>query len=142
MTQYVVVAQGPYDDTMFIIFCVLFLLAAIFAVLSKIVSRPKYRIIGDFGKLVSCHQYEMAVRLIQGSDKKKLARELKRVMKDSIKKDKRGVLKQKSRYRVAYELYRLFVGELTVNQDILDTFKLSDDHAVIIEKITKIVKAG
>lgn len=48
MTQYVVVANGPYDDTMFIIFCVLFLLAAIFAVLSKIVSRPKYRIIGDF----------------------------------------------------------------------------------------------
>lgn len=83
----------------------------------------------------------MAVRLMQGSDKKRLARELKRVMKDAIKKDKRGVLKQKSRYRVAYELYRLFVGELTVKQDILDTFKLSDDHAVIIEKITKIVKA-
>jgi hypothetical protein len=62
-------------------------------------------------------------------------------MKDAIKKDKRGVLKQKSRYRVAYELYRLFVGELTVKQDILDKFKLSDDHAVIIEKITKIVKA-
>ena len=83
----------------------------------------------------------MAVRLLQGSDKKQLARELKRVMKDAIKKDKKGVLKQKSRYRVAYELYRLFVGELTVKQDILDTFKLSDDHAVIIEKITKIVKA-
>lgn len=142
MTQYVVVANGPYDDTMFIIFCVLFLLAAIFAVLSKIVSRPKYRIIGDFGKLVSCNQYEMAVRLMQGSDKKQLARELKRVMKDAIKRDKKGILKQKSRYRVAYELYRLFVGELTVKQDILDTFKLSDDHAVIIEKITKIVKAG
>jgi hypothetical protein len=79
---------------------------------------------------------------MQGSDKKQLARELKRVMKDAIKKDKKGIFKQKSRYRVAYELYRLFVGELTVKQDILDTFKLSDDHAVIIEKITKIVKAG
>lgn len=141
MTQYVVVANGPYDDTMFIIFCVLVLLAAIFAALSKIVSRPKYSILGDFGKLVSCHQYEMAVRLIQGSDKKKLARELKRVMKDAIKKDKRGILNQKSRYRFAYELYRLFVGEFTVKQDILDTFKLSDDHASIIEKLTKIVKA-
>lgn len=141
MTQYVVVANGPYDDTMFIIFCVLVLLAAIFAALSKIVSRPKYSILGDFGKLVSCHQYEMAVRLIQGSDKKKLARELKRIMKDAIKKDKRGILTQKSRYRFAYELYRLFVGELTVKQDILDTFKLSDDHASIIEKLTKIANA-
>lgn len=142
MTKYVVVANGPYDDTMFIIFCVLFLLAAIFAALSKIVSRPKYSILGDFGKMVSCNQYEMAVRLMQGSDKKTLARELKRVMKDAIKKDKRGILKQKSRYRVAYELYRLFVGELTVKQDILDNFKLSDDHSSIIENLTKIVKAG
>lgn len=50
MTQYVVVAQGPYDDTMFIIFCVLFLLAAICAVLSKIVSRPRNKILGDLGK--------------------------------------------------------------------------------------------
>jgi len=142
MTQYVVVANGPYDDTMFIIFCVLVVLAAIFAAISKIASRPKYSILGDFGKLVASCQYEMAVRLIQGSDKKKLARELKRIMKDAIKKDKKGILTQKSRYRFAYELYRLFVGELKVKQDILDQFKLIDEHAVIIEKLTKIVKAG
>lgn len=142
MTRYVVVANGPYDDYMFILTGILILLAGVFALLSKIVSRPRNKILGDVGKLIASQQYVMAAHVLQSSNKKQLARELNRIMKNAMKKDKKGILKQKSRYRLAYELYRLFVGELTVKQDILDTFKLSDDHAAIIEKLAKIVKAG
>lgn len=143
MTQYVVVANGPYDDTMFIIFCVLFLLAAIFAVLSKIVSRPRNKILSDVGKLIASQQYIMAAHVLQSSNKKQLARELKRIMKNAMKKDKKGIVSpgsitQRNRFRFAYELYLLFVGEVKVHQDFLDGSQLTEEHKYIIEKLKQI----
>lgn len=143
MTQYVVVAQGPYDDTMFIIFCVLFLLAAIFAALSKIVSRPRNKILGDVGKLIASQQYVMAAHVLQNSNKKQLARELKRIMKDAMKKDKKGIVRpgsitQRNRFRFAYELYLLFVGEVKVRQDFIDGSQLTEEHKYVIEKLKQI----
>lgn len=143
MTQYVVVAQGPYDDTMFIIFCVLVILAAIFAVLSKIVSRPRNKILGDVGKLIASQQYVMAAHVLQSSNKKQLARELKRIMKNAMKKDKKGIVSpgsitQRNRFRFAYELYLLFVGEVKVRQDFLDGSQLTEEHKYIIEKLKQI----
>ncbi|MBR6891892.1 MAG: hypothetical protein IKN15_01365 [Bacteroidaceae bacterium] len=143
MTQYVVVAQGPYDDTMFIIFCVLVVLAAIFAVLSKIVSRPRNKILGDVGKLIASQQYMMAAHVLQNSNKKQLARELKRIMKNAMKKDKKGIVSpgsitQRNRFRFAYELYLLFVGEVKVRQDFLDGSQLTEEHKYIIEKLKQI----
>lgn len=143
MTQYVVVAQGPYDDTMFIIFCVLVVLAAIFAVLSKIVSRPRNKILGDVGKLIASQQYMMAAHVLQNSNKKQLARELKRIMKNAMKKDKKGIVSpgsitQRNRFRFAYELYLLFVGEVKVRQDFLDWSQLTEEHKYIIEKLKQI----
>lgn len=143
MTQYVVVANGPYDDTMFIIFCVLFLLAAIFAALSKIVSRPRHKILSDVGKLIASQQYAMAVKRIQESNKKQLARELKYIMKNAMKKDKKGIVSpgsitQRNRFRFAYELYLLFVGEVKVRQDFLDGSQLAEEHKYIIEKLKQI----
>lgn len=143
MTQYVVVANGPYDDTMFIIFCVLVILAAIFAVLSKIVSRPRNKILGDVGKLIASQQYVMAAHVLQSSNKKQLARELKRIMKNAMKKDKKGIVSpgsitQRNRFRFAYELYLLFVGEVKVRQDFLDGSQLTEEHKYIIEKLKQI----
>lgn len=143
MTQYVVVAQGPYDDTMFIIFCVLVILAAIFAVLSKIVSRPRNKILGVVGKLIASQQYVMAAHVLQSSNKKQLARELKRIMKNAMKKDKKGIVSpgsitQRNRFRFAYELYLLFVGEVKVRQDFLDGSQLTEEHKYIIEKLKQI----
>lgn len=145
MTQYVVVAQGPYDDTMFIIFCVLVILAAIFAVLSKIVSRPRNKILGDVGKLIASQQYVMAAHVLQSSNKKQLARELKRIMKNAMKKDKKGIVSpgsitQRNRFRFAYELYLLFVGEVKVRQDFLDGSQLTEEHKYIIEKLKQIAQ--
>lgn len=143
MTQYVVVAQGPYDDTMFIIFCVLVILAAIFAVLSKIVSRPRNKILGDVGKLIASQQYVMAAHVLQSSNKKQLARELKRIMKNAMTKDKKGIVSpgsitQRNRFRFAYELYLMFVGEVKVRQDFLDGSQLTEEHKYIIEKLKQI----
>lgn len=143
MSQYVVVAQGPYDDTMFIIFCVLVILAAIFAVLSKIVSRPRNKILGDVGKLIASQQYVMAVHVLQSSNKKQLGRELKRIMKNAMAKDKKGIVSpgsitQRNRFRFAYELYLLFVGEVKVRQDFLDGSQLTEEHKYIIEKLKQI----
>lgn len=143
MTQYVVVAQGPYDDTMFIIFCVLVILAAIFAVLSKIVSRPRNKILGDVGKLIASQQYVMAAHVLQSSNKKQLARELKRIMKNAMSKDNKGIVSpgsitQRNRFRFAYELYLLFVGEVKVRQDFLDGSQLTEEHKYIIEKLKQI----
>lgn len=143
MTQYVVVAQGPYDDTMFIIFCVLVILAAIFALLSKIVSRPRNKILGDVGKLIDSQQYMAAAHVLQSSNKKQLARELKRIMKNAMAKDKKGIVSpgsitQRNRFRFAYELYLLFVGEVKVRQDFLDGSQLTEEHKYIIEKFKQL----
>jgi len=145
MTQYVVVANGPYDDTMFIIFCVLIILAAIFALLSKIVSRPRNKILGDVGKLIASQQYVSAAHVLQSSNKKQLARELKRIMKNAMKKDKKGIVSpgsitQRNRFRFAYELYLLFVGEVKVRQDFLDSSQLTEEHKYIIEKLKQITQ--
>lgn len=143
MTRYVVVAEGPYDDYMFIITGILILLAGVFALLSKIVSRPRNKILGDVGKLIASQQYVMAAHVLQSSNKKQLARELKRIMKNAMKKDKKGIVSpgsitQRNRFRFAYELYLLFVGEVKVRQDFLDGSQLTEEHKYIIEKLKQI----
>lgn len=143
MTRYVVVAEGPYDDYMFILTGILILLAGVFALLSKIVSRPRNKILGDVGKLIASQQYVMAAHVLQSSNKKQLARELKRIMKNAMKKDKKGIVSpgsitQRNRFRFAYELYLLFVGEVKVRQDFLDGSQLTEEHKYIIEKLKQI----
>lgn len=143
MTRYVVVADGPYDDYMFILTGILILLAGVFALLSKIVSRPRNKILGDVGKLIASQQYMMAAHVLQNSNKKQLARELKRIMKNAMKKDKKGIVNpgsitQRNRFRFAYELYLLFVGEVKVRQDFLDGSQLTEEHKYIIEKLKQI----
>lgn len=143
MTRYVVVANGPYDDYMFILTGILILLAGVVALLSKIVSRPRNKILGDVGKLIASQQYVMAVHVLQGSNKKQLGRELKRIMKNAMKKDKKGIVSpgsitQRNRFRFAYELYLLFVGEVKVRQDFLDGSQLTEEHKYIIEKLKQI----
>lgn len=143
MTRYVVVAEGPYDDYMFILTGILILLAGVFALLSKIVSRPRNKILGDVGKLIASQQYVMAAHVLQSSNKKQLSRELKRIMKNAMKKDKKGIVNpgsitQRNRFRFAYELYLLFVGEVKVRQDFLDGSQLTEEHKYIIEKLKQI----
>lgn len=143
MTRYVVVADGPYDDYMFILTGILILLAGVFALLSKIVSRPRNKILGDVGKLIASQQYMAAAHVLQNSNKKQLARELKRIMKNAMKKDKKGIVNpgsitQRNRFRFAYELYLLFVGEVKVRQDFLDGSQLTEEHKYIIEKLKQI----
>lgn len=143
MTRYVVVADGPYDDYMFILTGILILLAGVFALLSKIVSRPRNKILGDVGKLIASQQYLAAAHVLQNSNKKQLARELKRIMKNAMKKDKKGIVNpgsitQRNRFRFAYELYLLFVGEVKVRQDFLDGSQLTEEHKYIIEKLKQI----
>ena len=145
MTRYVVVAEGPYDDYMFILTGILILLAGVFALLSKIVSRPRNKILGDVGKLIASQQYVMAAHVLQSSNKKQLARELKRIMKNAMKKDKKGIVNpgsitQRNRFRFAYELYLLFVGEVKVRQDFLDGSQLTEEHKYIIEKLKQIAQ--
>lgn len=147
MTQYVVVANGPYDDYMFILMGILILLAGVFALISKIVSRPRNKILGDVGKLIASQQYVSAVNVLQSSNKKQLGRELKRIMKNAMKKDKKGIvtpgsITQRNRFRFAYELYLLFVGEVKVRQDFLDGSQLAEEHKYIIEKLKQIAGKG
>lgn len=145
MTQYVVVANGPYDDYMFILMGILILLAGVFALLSKIVSRPRNKILSVVGKLIASQQYVSAVNVLQSSNKKQLARELKRIMKNAMTKDKKGIVSpgsitQRNRFRFAYELYLLFVGEVKVRQDFLDGSKLTEEHKYVIEKLKQIAQ--
>ncbi len=143
MTRYVVVTNGPYDDYMFILMGILIVLAGVFALLSKIVSRPRNKILSDVGKLIASQQYVSAVHVLQSSNKKQLARELKRIMKNAMAKDKKGIVSpgsitQRNRFRFAYELYLLFVGEVKVRQDFLDGSQLTEEHKYIIEKLKQI----
>lgn len=106
--------------------------------------QPKHRILHDVGKLISCQQYDQAVTLIKASNKKQLARELKCIMNDAMKKDKKGIVRpgpitQRHRFRFAYELYLLFVGELNVKQEIVDGSQLAEEHKYIIEQLKEIV---
>lgn len=107
---------------------------------------PDRKITGDFIMLICSGQYEMAVRYMMASNKKKLARELKWIMKDAEKKDRKGVLRengvgtnQKSRFLFAYNLYTMFVGKLKVKQSYLDLCELSDEHQDYIDHLKKCI---
>lgn len=128
-----------------IIACVLFVLAVICKILVNRI--PDRKITGDFSKLICSGQFEMAVRYMMGSDKKKLARELKWIMKDAEKKDRKGVIRengvgtnQKSRFLFAYNLYTMFVGKLKVKQSYLDLCELTDEHQDYIDHLKKCIR--
>jgi len=128
-----------------IIACVLFVLAGICEFLANRI--PDRKITGDFSKLMCAYQFEQAARYLMGSDKKKLARELKWIMKDAEKKDRQGVLRengvgtnQKSRFLFAYSLYTMFVGKLKVKQSYLDRCELSDEHQEYIDRLKKCIR--
>jgi hypothetical protein len=108
---------------------------------------PDRKITGDFSKLICSGQYEMAVRYMMASNKKKLARELKWIMKDAEKKDRKGVkinyaggMTQKNRFRFAYELYLLFVGDLKVKKEFLEQCELSKEHMYDIEHLKACIR--
>ena len=129
------------DATLILVF-ILLVAWVIISVYARL--QPKYRILNDVGKLISAQMYDQAVSLIKASNKKQLARELKRIMNDAMKKDKKGIVNpgsitQRNRFRFAYELYLLFVGEVKVRQDFLDGSQLTEDHKYIIETLKQIV---
>lgn len=105
--------------------------------------KPKTHICADFSKLLCSQQYERAAWLLKNSNKKHLARELKGIMKDARKKDLKGCsnpsCSQKCRYRFAYELYLMFVGELKIKKDYLDQCTLDETRAYYIERMKAIV---
>ena len=108
---------------------------------------PKLQITGNLSKLLCSGYFEQAERYLMASDKKKLARELKWIMKDAEKKDRKGVLRengvgtnQKSRFLFAYNLYTMFVGKLKVNQSYLDLCELSDEHQEYIDRLKNCVR--
>ena len=132
------------DDYITVIAIVLFGLGVVLELLAT--RTPVRKITGDFSKLICSGQYEMAVRYIMSSNKKKLARELKWIMKDAEKKDRKGVLRengvgtnQKSRFLFAYNLYTMFVGKLKVKQSYLDLCELSDEHQDYIDHLKKCI---
>ena len=118
------------------------------AVLEILVNRvPKLQITGDLSKLLCSYQFEQAARYMMGSNKKKLGRELKWIMKDAEKKDHKGILRengvgtnQKSRFLFAYELYTMFVGKINVKQSYLDQCELSDEHQDYIDHLKKCIR--
>ena len=108
---------------------------------------PKLQITGNLSKLLCSGYFEQAARYLMASDKKKLARELKWIMKDAEKKDRKGVLRengvgtnQKSRFLFAYNLYTMFVGTLKVKQSYLDLCELSDEHQDYIDNLKKCIR--
>lgn len=132
-------------DYITIITIVLFVTGAVLEILVNRV--PKRQITGDLSKLLCSYQFEQAARYIMGSNKKKLGRELKWIMKDAEKKDRKGILRenvvgtnQKSRFLFAYELYTMFVGKLKVKQSYLDQCELSDEHQDYIDHLKKCIR--
>ena len=101
--------------------------------------KPNTHILSDFSKLVASQQYQQAAYYLKHSDKKHLARELKRLMKDAKKKDLKGCehrgIDHKCRYRFAYELYYMFVGELKMKTDYLDKCQLDEERSYVLERI-------
>ena len=94
------------NDYITIIAIVLFGLGVVLELLATRV--PDRKITGDFSKLLCSGQYEMAAHYMSVSNKKQLARELKWIMKDAEKKDRKGALRengvgtnQKSRFLFA-----------------------------------------
>jgi len=132
-------------DIITIIVIVLFILGVICKILAN--RTPDYKIIGDLGKLIASGQYEATVKFAKSSDKKRLAKELKRLMKDAEKKDRKGVkinyageMTQKNRFRFAYELYLLFVGDLKVKKEFLEQCELSEQHTYDIEHLKACIR--
>lgn len=128
-----------------IITIVLFVAGAVPEILVNRV--PKRQITGDLSKPLCSYQFEQAARYIMGSNKKKLGRELKWIMKDAEKKDRKGILRengvgtnQKSRFLFAYELYTMFVGKINVKQSYLDQCELSDEHQNYIDHLKKCIR--
>ena len=117
-------------------------------VLEILVNRvPKRQITGVLSKLLCAGQFEQAASYLMRSDRKKLARELKWIMKDAEKKDRKGILRengvgtnQKSRFLFAYELYTMFVGKINVKQSYLDQCELSDEHQDYIDHLKKCIR--
>jgi len=108
---------------------------------------PKLQITGNLSKLLCSGYFEQAARYLMASDKKKLARELKWIMKDAEKKDRKGVLRengvstnQKSRFLFAYNLYSMFVGKMKVKQSYLDLCELTDEHQDYIDHLKKCIR--
>lgn len=133
------------NDYITIIAIVLFGLGVVLELLANRV--PKRQITGDLSKLLCSCQFEQAARYIMGSNKKKLGRELKWIMKDAEKKDRKGILRengggtnQKSRFLFAYELYTMFVGKINVKQSYLDQCELSDEHQDYIDHLKKCIR--
>jgi hypothetical protein len=123
----------------------IFGLAVVFELLAA--REPKLQITGAFSQLLCAGQFEQAAMYLMHSDKKKLARELKWILKDAEKKDRKGVLRengvgtnQKSRFLFAYTLYTMFVGKLKVKQSYLDLCELSDEHQDYIDHLKKCVR--
>jgi hypothetical protein len=128
------------NDIITIIAIVLFGIGVIWEILGTRESKPK--ITSDFAKLICCAQYEQAALLMTKSDKKRLGKELKAIMRDAEKKDRKGVIRengvgtnQKSRFLFAYDLYTMFVGELKVKQSFLDQCELDDGHKSDIDHL-------
>lgn len=128
-----------------IITIVLFVAGAVLEILANRV--PKRQITGVLSKLLCSCQFEQAARYLMGSNKKKLGRELKWIMKDAEKKDRKGILRengvgtnQKSRFLFAYDLYTMFVGKINVKQSYLDQCELSDEHQDYIDHLKKCIR--
>ena len=133
------------NDYITVIAIVLFGLGVVLEILANRV--PKRQITGVLSKLLCSCQFEQAARYIMGSNKKKLGRELKWIMKDAEKKDRKGILRengvgtnQKSRFLFAYELYTMFVGKINVKQSYLDQCELSDEHQDYIDHLKKCIR--
>lgn len=132
-------------DIITIIAIVLFVAGVVCKILANRI--PDHKVLGDLGKLIACGQYEQTVMLAKACDKKKLAKELKWLMKDAEKKDRKGVkinyageMTQKNRFRFAYELYLLFVGDLKVKKEFLEQCELSKEHTYDIEHLKACIR--
>ena len=132
------------NDYITVIAIVLFGLDVVLEILANRV--PKRQITGVLNKLLCSCQFEQAAIYLMGSNKKKLGRELKWIMKDAEKKDRKGILRengvgtnQKSRFLFAYELYTMFVGKINVKQSYLDQCELSDEHQDYIDHLKKCI---
>ena len=133
------------NDYITVIAIVLFGLDVVLEILANRV--PKRQITGVLSKLLCSCQFEQAAIYLMGSNKKKLGRELKWIMKDAEKKDRKGILRengvgtnQKSRFLFAYELYTMFVGKINVKQSYLDQCELSDEHRDYIDHLKKCIR--
>lgn len=133
------------NDYITILAIVLFGLGVLFEILAT--RETKLQITGKLSTMLCALRFEQAAKYLTGSDKKKLGKELKWIMKDAEKKDRKGVLRegrvgtnQKSRFRLAYELYTMFVGKLKVKQSYLDLCELSDEHQEYIDRLKKCIR--